>query len=525
VLIFKRNRATRPGGQAAANRGAGLHELFSGAYSPAAGLIRGGRVTYNGAVTSDHNGYTLTGGAAWHVQTAVADMLGADLAMVMVVYPTSLGGGGARRMLANTAGSSAVSSGFYWDYADGTTMRLFWNDGALRSASLTTALVLNTLNVVAFRIGGGTGNLWHRSISNTGSGAGGIVTGGFSSVQLGGAGIEVPDRAWGGSIHTAALFRRPVSNAEMASYLANPWQLYALPISRYWAGDVSVGSHAATGDLVAGDSSIAGAALHPHTSTGVLAAQDATVSGAALHPHTSTGSLAAGDSTVTGAALHPHTSTGALAAQDAAVSGAATHLGLHTSTGDLVADDATVSGTAVHGKVASGDLAAQDSTVAGDAVHLTLHTSSGALEAGAATVAGAALHPHTSTGALAAGDAVIAGSAAHYALHEAMGALAAGDAAVAGEAVLESTTHDATGNLSAEAAAVVGSATRIPAPSFGGGGGGGSVRKRRKERDLLAEREREAERALLALLAADDAIILALLQEQIDAGVFDQPLQ
>jgi hypothetical protein len=272
----------------------------------------------------------------------------------------------------------------------------------------------------------------------------------------------------------------------------NPNMIFAPLPRKIWIGVSAAGSHAATGDLLAGDSSIAGTALHPHTSTGVLAAQDATVAGTALHPHTATGTLAAQAATIVGTALHPHTSTGALAAQAATVAGTAlhphtatgvlasqaatvagtaTHLTLHTATGALASAAASVAGVAVHGKDATGTLEAQASTVAGTAAHLTLHTSTGTLAAQASTVAGTALHPHTATGAIAAGAAVIAGTAAHLTLHTATGALAAGAATVSGDAVLASTTHEATGNLSAQAAAVVGAAIRISTSVPTGGGG------------------------------------------------------
>jgi hypothetical protein len=352
------------------------------------------------------------------------------------------------------------------------------------------------------------------------------------------------DRNINGAIADFIVFDALLTDSEIRELSRNTHQIYAPLTRRIWVpasaggtshaasgalaaqaaavAGVALHPHTSTGALAAQAASVAGAALHPHTSTGALSAQDATVTGAALHPHTSTGALTAQNATVAGAALHPHTSTGALASQDSTVAGTAAHLTLHTSTGALSADAASVAGVAVHGKDASGVLSSQDSTVAGAAVHLTLHAATGDLAAGDATVAGAVLHPHTSTGALAAGDAT-----------------------VSGDAVLASITHEATGNLSAQAAAVVGAAQRFafheaigalvagdasvtgevtgPAVVSSGGGGWGGRRDRWKERDPKAEREREAERELLAMLAADDEMILALLQEQIDAGVFDQP--
>lgn len=201
--------------------------------------------------------------------------------------------------------------------------------------------------------------------------------------------------------------------------------------------------HASSGALSAQAAVVAGAAVHPHTSTGALSAQAADIDGSAAHLtlHATTGALAAGAATVAGAALHPHTTTGALSAGAAVVAGSAAHLTLHTSTGALESGASVVAGDAEHSVDgafdADGALSAQAAAVVGAAQRFALHTTIGALAAGAATVAGSAtrLALHTAEGAIAAGAATVAGSAAHVLTHDATGELEAGEAALSAAAL------------------------------------------------------------------------------------------
>lgn len=198
--------------------------------------------------------------------------------------------------------------------------------------------------------------------------------------------------------YLAAFWTRALSDDELYTLSANPWQLFQP--RRIW-----VPVEAAAGGTF--------------SSTGALAAQDATVAGSAAHLtlHAATGALSAQAATVSGAAVSPHLSTGALEAQAATVAGTAARLVLHGSTGALEAQAAEVSGSA--SKAAGGTfdgvgvLTAQAAAIAGSAARLALHTATGSLVADVAQASGTAVHLtlHTSTGVLEAQEATVAGVA------------------------------------------------------------------------------------------------------------------
>lgn len=183
--------------------------------------------------------------------------------------------------------------------------------------------------------------------------------------------------AWQGGIELILWWNRALTDSEVALISANPFSLFLLVEDLDFAPSAGAGSHAATGDLLAGNAEIAGTAAH----------------------------------------FTLHVSTGALTAQAAAIAGTAAHSVGHAATGALSADAATIAGTAARTSsgvfAASGALSADAASIAGTATHLTLHTATGALVAGSATIAGVAAHPtaHDATGSLVASSASISGSA------------------------------------------------------------------------------------------------------------------
>jgi len=264
----------------------------------------------------------------------------------------------------------------------------------------------------------------------------------------------------------AVSWNRVLSDAEHASFYANPWQLFA-PIQRkIWVPNAGGGgSHPSSGALASSAATIAGTATHLtlHTTSGALAASDATIAGSANRSTT-------------------HPTSGALVASDAVIAGAATHLTLHTSSGSLVAGDAELAGAADHSAPGA-------------------HTTSGALAADVAVIAGSAAHLalHTSTGALVADSASIAGTALHTPIHAASGGLVASEGALLGIALRTPapTAHDATGGLVAGAAEIAGLATGPALPFFSVSGGGIKPKHHKKPTPSLFDEELKAPTAKL----------------------------
>jgi len=220
---------------------------------------------------------------------------------------------------------------------------------------------------------------------------------------------------WNDRQYITLAWRRPLTDAEIASISANPWQLFVR--KQYFPVEVAGGgTHDATGALAnaGGQTSGAAARTRAHPSMGALSNPGGEVSGSALH-------------------LRPHAATGALVNPGATTAGAAARRVNHAGTGALANPGATLAGTADR---------------AGGAV---THASSGALVNAGAQLAGTARHniPHPATGALANLGAALAGAANRTPApvsHAASGALTNPGALLVGFATNDSgalvDTHD-----------------------------------------------------------------------------------
>ena len=152
-----------------------------------------------------------------------------------------------------------------------------------------------------------------------------------------------------------ACWNRALTDAEIASVSANPWQLF-LPSRRIWVpASSTAGTHNATGALANAGGVIAGSATHfgNHPSSGALTNPGGVASGVAARTrvHSASGALVNPGGVVAGSAERSaggttHPSSGVLANPGAVVTGTATHFGNHPSTGALVNPGAVVAGSA-----------------------------------------------------------------------------------------------------------------------------------------------------------------------------------
>ncbi len=172
---------------------------------------------------------------------------------------------------------------------------------------------------------------------------------GFRNIQVGaGTGFE--------AFYLLAAWRRTLTDAEIGSIVADPWQLFQP--RKIWV-PYSAGSgatvHNASGALVGGGATLTGVAARSriHDASGVLAGGGAAVVGAADRAspggaHVATGALVGGGAVVSGAATlaKTHAASGALVGGGAVIAGEAAHLRTHAGSGALEGAGAVVAGSA-----------------------------------------------------------------------------------------------------------------------------------------------------------------------------------
>ena len=134
-----------------------------------------------------------------------------------------------------------------------------------------------------------------------------------------------------GTVYLTAAFTRALSDAEVASLQANPWQLFAprsiwVPVSAAGGGVVT---HATSGALTGQGSEIVGTAARTraHATTGALAGPGSASAGTAAH-------------------IAKHATSGTLTGQGSAIAGTAARVATHETSGALVGQGAVVTGAA-----------------------------------------------------------------------------------------------------------------------------------------------------------------------------------
>lgn len=289
--------------------------------------------------------------------------------------------------------------------------------------------------------------------------------------------LEIGSRNVSGSTYdgtVVAIFRwnRALTNEEVIRFSFDPWGMFAplesLPFPVITSGGVS---HATSGTILGGGSSVAGTSVHvaKHATSGVLVGSGAAIAGTAArtHIHTTAGALTGAGSTVVGAAARTrlHATSGVLTGSGATVAGTAHRTRLHATSGALPGQTATINGTASRASAGvhptTGALVGAGSAIAGTAAHKALHTTAGVLTGGGTSIVGAAqrAHLHTSVGVLAGAGTVLTGAAARTRMHATSGALPGGTATIVGAASRASaSTHATTGTLVGAGTTVAGTA-------------------------------------------------------------------
>lgn len=292
--------------------------------------------------------------SSFSIETPVNTDFGNALTWLIGATPDGLGGASAGRFVEKR--TAAANTQVEVLFCNGSSFELQRNGGSAQTISVAGAITTGVYANWAVRVSAFTSNADAAMFKNGVSLTLTTNTAGTGSRTTNAANYVLGNRTsdslrnFNGRIYFAYRWNRALSDNEIKSISANPYQIFK-PVQRTFVNTLSAAADAFQSDAFQTDAfqTSAGAGVN-HATSGALVGPGATVAGTAARVagHVTTGDLTGPGATLSGSAsrFRAFDTSGVLTGQGSALSGSASRFRTFDTTGDLIGQGATVTGAA-----------------------------------------------------------------------------------------------------------------------------------------------------------------------------------